>query len=129
MRRRHNEQPLPVKKPAHFIGNSLEDLREFADKMQDAFGAAIQKAQWGSKAASAVPLRGYTGSGVLEVVEQHDGRAYRAVYTVRLSKAIYVLHVFEKKSTQGIKTPQKHIDTVNSRLRMAEIHHAEHYSE
>jgi phage-related protein len=60
------------------------------------------------------------GSGVVEVVEDFDGDTYRAVYTVRFSKVVYVLHAFMKKSKRGIKTPKTDIDLIKQRLRDAE---------
>jgi len=59
------------------------------------------------------------GSGVLEVVEAHDGNTYRAVYTVRFRWAVYVLHCFQKKSRRGIQTPKPDVDLVSQRLRLA----------
>jgi phage-related protein len=114
-------------KPAHFVGTSLADLRKLPEDVQHVFGKAIQKAQFGGKATSAKPMKGYIGAGVLEITEEHKGNAYRAIYTTRMPKAIYVLHAFEKKSTQGIRTPQKHIDTVNARLRIAEADYEQRY--
>jgi phage-related protein len=43
-----------------------------------------------------------------------------AVYTVRFQDAIYVLHVFQKKSTRGIATPARQIDLIKQRLAEAE---------
>jgi phage-related protein len=62
---------------------------------------------------------------VLEVVEDHDGSTYRAVYTVKFSGAVYVLHAFQKKSKKGIKTPAAEVAIIRSRLKSAEEHHAE----
>jgi len=67
-------------------------------------GGALWEAQLGGKAAWAKPLQGFGGSGVLEVVDDFDGDAYRAVYTVRFADVVYVLHAFQKKSTSGIAT-------------------------
>jgi len=72
------------------------------------------------KHPDAKPLQGFGGAGVLEVVEDFDGSTYRAVYTIRLTRGIYVLHVFQKKSTRGIKTPQREIETIKQRLKAAE---------
>ena len=52
-------------------------------------------------------LKGFGSAGVLEVVEDHDGDTYRAVYTVKLAGAVYVLHAFQKKSKTGIKHRSK----------------------
>ena len=57
---------------------------------------------------------------MLEIVEDHRGDAYRAVYTVRFARAVYVLHAFKKKSKSGIKTPQHELDLIGKRLKMAE---------
>ena len=77
-------------------------------------------AQRGEKHPSAKPLSGFGGAGVLEIVEDDDGSAYRAVYTVTLPDAVYVLHAFQKKSTRGIKTPQKELDMIRRRLKAAQ---------
>ena len=73
----------------------------------------------------AKPLKGFGGAGVLEVVEDYDGSTYRAVYTVKFAGAVYVLHVFQKKSKSGIRTPAEEIEKITTRLRQAENHHAE----
>lgn len=90
-------------------------------------GYALHYAQVGKKHDNAKPLRGFGGSGVLEIVEDFDKKTYRAVYTVKFEKAIYVLHVFQKKSTKGIATPKQELDLIRTRLRQAEAHYTEHY--
>ena len=60
---------------------------------------------------------------MLEIVEDHDGSSYRAVYTARFSEAIYALHAFQKKSTTGIATPKRTLDLVRARLKQAEELH------
>jgi phage-related protein len=67
------------------------------------------------KHSQAKPLSGFGGAGVLEVVESHQGNAYRAVYTVRYTSTVYVLHCFQKKSTRGIATPKREIDLIRAR--------------
>jgi len=69
---------------------------------------------------TAKPLKGFGGAGVLEVVEYWLGDTYRAVYTVRLRHAVYVLHCFQKKSTHGVATSRRDLSTVERRLREAE---------
>jgi phage-related protein len=66
-------------------------------------GYAPHFAQMGDKHPSAKPLQGFGGAGVLEIVEDHDGETYRAVYTVRFAEMVYVLHTFQKKSKRGVK--------------------------
>lgn len=87
-------------------------------------GYALYIAQRGGKHADAKPLRGFGGVGILEIVENHVGDTYRAVYTVRLAGRIYVLHVFQEKSKSGIKTPKPEIELIKSRLKRAEEEHA-----
>ena len=58
-------------------------------------------------------------AGVLEIVGDHRGDTYRAVYTIRFEKAVYVLHAFQKKSTKGIKTSQTDVDMIARRLKAA----------
>ncbi len=77
----------------------------------------------GGKDSATKPLRGYGGAGVLEIVEDHDGNTYRAVYTVKYSDAIYVLHAFQKKSRRGIATSKSELDLIRARLQRArELH-------
>ena len=78
-------------------------------------------AQVGQKHPDAKPLKGFGGTGVLEVVEDFQGDAYRAVYTVRYAKAVYVVHCFQKKSTQGIATPKPDVELIKSRLKAIEV--------
>lgn len=106
-------------KSLRWIASSRNDLKEFPEEVQDAFGYELFLAQTGQHPPSAKPLKGF-GSGVIELIEEHAGGAYRAVYTVRLETAIYVLHAFQKKSKQGIKTPQRDIDLIKRRLKVAE---------
>jgi len=84
------------------------------------FGFAFYLAQDGRKHEQAKPLRGFGSAGVLEVVEDWDRSAYRAVYTVRFEKAVFVLHVFQKKSKRGAATPKADMDLIRERLKVAE---------
>jgi phage-related protein len=107
-------------KPVAWVGSSKASLRKFPADVQDEIGHALLQAQLGGKHPSAKPLLGFGGAGVLEIVESHEGNTYRAVYTVRLSDAIYVLDVFQKKSTTGKKTPKNELYLIRQRLKAAE---------
>lgn len=111
-------------KPLRWVGAARKDLLRFPDEVQHVFGYALYLAQIGDKHRSAKPLSGFGGAGVLEVVEDHDGDAYRAVYTVRFAGAVYVLHAFQKKSRHGIATPAHEVDLIRARLKQAEQLHA-----
>ncbi len=114
---------LPGIKPVVWIGRSRTDLAKFPEDVKDAIGYALYIAQRGGKHADAKPLRGFGSAGILEIIEDHAGDTYRAVYTVRLAGRIYVLHVFQKKSKAGIKTPKPEIELIRSRLKRAEEEH------
>ena len=76
-------------------------------------------AQLGKKHIQAKPLQGFGGAGVLEVVEDHESAAYRAVYTVKVAERLYVLHCFQKKSKKGMETPKHDIALIRQRLKAA----------
>ena len=103
-------------KPVRWIGTSLRDLRSFPRAVRINIGHALFTAQEGKTDPAAKPLKGFGGASVLEIVASHHGNAWRAVYTVRFQDAIYVLHVFQKKSTKGIATPTREIDLIKQRL-------------
>ena len=107
-------------KPVSWIGSSYKDFRAFPDPVQDAMGYALYEAQIGKKPARAKPLKGFGGAGVLELVTDHAGDTFRAVYTVKFALAIYVLHAFQKKSKSGIKTPAGDLEMIRRRLKLAE---------
>ncbi len=94
----------------------------FPASVKSDMGYALGGAQLGGKHPQAKPWKG-EGPGVLEVVERHNGNAYRAIYTVRFEDAVYVLHAFQKKSPPGIRTTQQDIDLVRERLRRARADH------
>jgi phage-related protein len=109
-------QPL---KSLVWIGSSKKDLKIFPDEVQDVMGYALYLAQIGSKHQDAKPLKGFSGSGVLEIVEDYDGDTYRAVYTTKFSDTVFVLHAFQKKSKHGIATPKQEMELIHQRLKAA----------
>jgi phage-related protein len=111
-------------KPVIWIASARTDLSAFPEEVKDAIGYALYIAQQGSKHRDAKPLKGFGGAGLLEIVENNDGGTYRAIYTVRFEHRIYVLHAFQKKSKQGIKTPKAEIELIRQRLRRAEEEYA-----
>jgi phage-related protein len=105
-------------KPLHWVGSSKRDFLEFPRTVKDDMGNALGIAQFGGTAPTAKPWKGL-GPGVLEIVESHQGNAYRAVYAVRFEKAVYVLHAFQKKSPSGKRTAKRDVDLVAQRLKVA----------
>jgi phage-related protein len=106
-------------KSVRWIGSSRSDVRAFPEPVRLRIGGALWEAQLGRKAAWAKPLKGFGSAGVLEVVDDFDGNAFRAVYTVRFANVIYVLHAFQKKSTRGIATPRHEMALIEQRLKRA----------
>ena len=119
-------EPVPGEKPLYWIGSSVRDIVRFPPEVQRTVGYALSAAQFGGKHPSAKPWKG-EGPGVLEVVKDHDGDTYRAIYTVRFANAVYVLHAFQKKSPHGIATRQSDIDLVRARLKIAQQDYKERH--
>jgi phage-related protein len=114
-------------KPLNWVGSSQDDLCEFPPDVRREAGYCIYLAQKGDKALNAVPMVGFGGAKVLEVVIDDDGNTYKAVYTVKFAKAVYVLHAFQKKSRKGISTPKPDLDLIRRRLANAEKHYRQNY--
>lgn len=107
-------------KPLAWIGSSKKDLMALPLEVRKFFGHALDFAQHGEQHNAAKVLKGFGGAGVLEVVEDDQGGTYRAVYTVKFKEAVFVLHVFQKKSKSGIATPKADMDVIRDRLKVAE---------
>ena len=107
-------------KPIIWVGSSKEDLSSFPEEVKQDIGYALEEVQKGCQPLSAKPLKGFGGSGVVELVDRFDGNTYRAVYAVKFRDAVYVLHCFQKKSKSGIKTPTQEMDLIKRRLKAAE---------
>jgi phage-related protein len=90
------------------------------EDLQHSFGYALYFSQTGRKHHKAKPLKGFGSAGVLEIVEDLQGNAYRAVYTIRFAHAAYVLHCFQKKSLHSIATPKPDLAVIRERLKAAE---------
>lgn len=107
-------------KPIIWVASTKRDLRLLEDEVKDEVGHALFLAQIGGKSEKAKPFKGFGSAAVLEIVEYNKGGTYRAVYTVKFKEVIAVLHVFQKKSTHGIKTPKQDIELIKNRYKLAE---------
>ena len=103
-------------RPVSWIKAALKDFEEFPEGAKSIVLGALTIAAEGGKADMAKPLHGF-GSGVLEIALAYRGDAFRVVYAVQLADQIWVIHAFQKKSKQGIKTPKHEIDLVKDRLK------------
>lgn len=106
-------------KPVKWLGSSLSNLQECPPEVRDEVGFALFEVQRGGEPRSAKQLQGFGSSKVLEIVTRFDGDTWRTVYTVEIAGVVYVLHVFQKKSTKGIKTSQRDLALIKQRLRKA----------
>ena len=109
-----------------WLADSRSRVKSFPAGVQDDIGYALYAAQLGEMSAKAKPLHGL-GGGVMEIAANDEGGTYRAVYTVSIGDAIYVLHAFQKKSKAGIETPKSEIELVQQRLKQlrSEVKNAE----
>lgn len=103
-------------RPVSWVKAALKDFQAFPPGAQTICLTALTISAEGGKADIAKPLRGL-GSGVFEIALPFRGNAFRVVYAVQLGDDVWVLHAFQKKSTQGINTPKHEIDLVGERLR------------
>jgi phage-related protein len=92
-------------------------------EVRRSFGRTLYAAQCGLTDSAAKPLQGFGGTRVMEIVERFRTDAFRAVYTAHFDHAVYVLHVFQKKSKRGRATPKQDIDLIRQRLADAERHY------
>jgi phage-related protein len=106
-------------KPIVWLGSSKKDLMALPVGVRKFFGHALNFAQHGEQHDAAKVLKGFGSAGVLEIVENDQGNTYRAVYTVKFEDAVFVLHVFQKKSKSGIATPKQDMDIIRERLKVA----------
>jgi phage-related protein len=103
-------------RPISWISAARKDFERFPPGAQEICLTALTVAAEGGKADIAKPLRGL-GSGVMEIALPYRGNAFRVVYVVQIGDELWVIHAFQKKSTQGIKTPKHEIDLVEARLK------------
>lgn len=107
------------KKEIVWVGSSKKDLKQFSAEIQDDMGFGLYEAQLGRIPRDSKILKGFGGAGVIEIIALDNAGTYRTVYTVNMPEVVFVLHVFQKKSKEGIKTPKKEMDLVEARLKLA----------
>jgi len=105
------------RKPLYWENSSKRAFKEFPIAVQKDMGVVLFVVQLGGMPESAKPWKG-CGSGVYELVEDHRGDTFRAVYTVRIGDAMHVLHAFQKKSKSGVATPRPDVELIEKRLKV-----------
>lgn len=112
-------EETPVK-PLLWVTSSKRDLMDMPDDVIKDFGFGLYQAQIGKYPDIGKTLTGFGGASVIELIQDHKGDTFRAVYTVKFSDAIVVLHAFQKKSKRGIETPKQDKELIQLRLKLAQ---------
>ena len=111
------ERPGQLRKLVWLV-DSLDRLTNFPPGVRQKLGFALYQAQIGQKNESAKMLHGFAET-VWQVRADDPRGTSRAVYVAQFKDAVYVLHVFQKKSASGIATPQRELDLIRQRLQLA----------
>lgn len=109
-------------RPLGWIGSSKDDLRKYPSAVRREIGIDLMVVQADAKPASAKPLTS-AGAGVMEIVENHQGDTYRAVYLAKFKECSFVLHCFQKKSKKGKAMPKHDLELVKARMKEAIAEH------
>lgn len=96
-----------------FVGSSLDDLRALPKPARQDMGRQLDRVQRGLDPNDWKAMSG-VGPGVREIRVRDETNAYRSIYLTSLDDAVYVLHVFTKKSR---RTPTRDIRLARSRLK------------
>ena len=107
---------IPRTRPVSWLKAALKDFETFPEGARSVCLTALTIAAEGGKADLVKPMRGM-GPGVFEIALAFRGNAFRVVYAVQLADEIWVVHAFQKKSTQGVKTPTREVDLIKGRLK------------
>jgi phage-related protein len=102
-----------------WVGSSKKDLTDLPDGIRGSMGFGLFEAQQGLMPKKGKVLKGFGNAGVIEIIAEDSNGTYRTVYTINIGNFIFVLHVFQKKSKTGIKTPKKEIDLIINRIHQA----------
>jgi phage-related protein len=103
-------------RPVSWINAALKDFKTFPADAQSIFLNALAVAAEGGNADIAKPMHGL-GSGVFEIALAFGGDAFRVIYALQIADAIWVIHAFQERSKQGVKTPKQEIDLIKDRLK------------
>ncbi len=103
-------------RPISWLTPARKAFDGFPVGTREVFIDALSVAAEGGKAGIAKPMKGL-GSGVFEIALPYRGNAFRVVYAVQFDDDMWVVHAFQKKSTQGIETPKHDIDLIKDRLK------------
>ena len=96
-----------------FLGDALEQLRDFPAAARKEAGVQLHKIQLGFEPSDWKPMT-TVGQGVREIRIRDEAGAFRVLYIAKIEDAVYVLHAFQKKTQQ---TAKRDLDLAAARLR------------
>ena len=99
-----------------FLGDSLEQLRDFPETARKEAGVQLHKVQQGIEPSDWKPMT-TVGQGVREIRIRDEAGAFRVLYVAKIEDAVYVLHAFQKKTQ---KTRKEDIELAARRYRLVE---------
>ncbi len=111
------------RKPLIWVGSSKSDLLDLSKAVQSMMGHSLNLAQQAKEDIDSTIMKGFGSAHVREITKNDEGGTYRTIYTVKFKEAIYVLHVFQKKSKKGIETPKPEREKIIARLKEAQFIH------
>jgi phage-related protein len=114
-------------KPVEWIGSARTDLQDMPEDVRKALGYALYEVQRGKHPPNAKWLKGDL-RGLIELIDDFDSDTYRAICTVQLASVVYVLHVFQKKSTRGIGMAKRDLAVIRARWQRAKQHHMDQFA-
>ncbi|MFC5387164.1 type II toxin-antitoxin system RelE/ParE family toxin [Aquamicrobium segne] len=100
-------------KQLEFLGDSLEQLRDFPETARKEAGVQLHKVQQGIEPSDWKPMTS-VGQGVREIRIRDEAGIFRVLYIAKIEDTVYVLHAFQKKTQQ---TAKRDLDLAATRLR------------
>lgn len=100
-------------KRLEFLGDSLEQLRDFPETGRKEAGVQLHKVQQGIEPSDWKPMTS-VGQGVREIRIRDEAGIFRVLYIAKIEDTVYVLHAFQKKTQQ---TAKRDLDLAATRLR------------
>ncbi len=97
-------------KPINWIGSSRDDVCSFPEEARRKAGFQLRTVQRGETPTDFKPMP-TIGKGVQEIRIRTEN-AYRIFYVARFEEAVYILHVFQKKTQ---KTAQQDLQIGHQR--------------
>jgi phage-related protein len=103
-------------KAVYFVGTARKDLSHFPEAARRHAGHELFMVQVRRKPSDFKPMPSI-GVGAYEIRIWHEAGAFRVIYVTKFDNAVYVLHVFQKKTRETAKAD---IDPAATRYKLIE---------